>query len=223
MYFVDFLDNLNMILERIKQYIDEKGISIAAFEKSVGMSNASFGKSLKNKGAIGTDKLENILSVYTDLSPEWLMSGKGSMLTTETNLSVSMNPQEGTPYYDVDFLGGFDLQENDQTSTPSLNIVTNICPRAEMWCNITGHSMEPKISHGDIIALHKCTIEDIQYGEMYAVVLDTFRTVKVLRKSQTPGMLKFVPLNTVEFDEQEFPVSRILQIYEVVGSIRRFF
>ena len=83
--------------------------------------------------------------------------------------------------------------------------------------------MEPKISHGDIMALHKCTIEDIQYGEMYAVVLDTFRTVKVLRISQTPGMLKFVPLNTVEFDEQEFPVSRITQIYEVVGSIRRFF
>ena len=157
------------------------------------------------------------------ISPSWLLTGEGDMLSNDAEMSVSMDPQEGTPYYDVDFLGGFDLQENDQTSTPSLNIVTNICPRAEMWCNITGHSMEPKISHGDIIALHKCTIEDIQYGEMYAVVLDTFRTVKVLRKSQTPGMLKFVPLNTVEFDEQEFPVSRIIQIYEVVGSIRRFF
>lgn len=47
-----------MILDRIKDYIDKKGISIAAFEKSIGMSNASFGKSLKNNGAIGTDKLE---------------------------------------------------------------------------------------------------------------------------------------------------------------------
>lgn len=45
-------------LERIKQFIDCKGLSVSAFEKSVGMSNASFGKSLKNKGAIGTDKLE---------------------------------------------------------------------------------------------------------------------------------------------------------------------
>ena len=36
-----------MILERIKEYIDSKGISIAAFEKSIGMGNASFGKSLK--------------------------------------------------------------------------------------------------------------------------------------------------------------------------------
>lgn len=212
-----------MILDRIKLYIDTKGISIAAFEKSVGMSNSSFSKSLKNNGAIGTDKLENILSVYSDISPEWLLTGQGDMLKEEPSLSVSMNPQEGTPYYDVDFLGGFDLQENSQAMVPALNIVANICPRAEMWCNITGHSMEPTISHGDIIALHKCSVEDIQYGEVYAVVLDTFRTVKILRKSSTPGMLKFVPVNKEEFDEQEFSISRILQVYEVVGSIRRFF
>lgn len=212
-----------MILDRIKLYIDTKGISIAAFEKSVGMSNASFSKSLKNNGAIGTDKLENILSIYSDISPEWLLTGQGDMLKEEPSLSVSMNPQEGTPYYDVDFLGGFDLQENSQAMVPALNIVANICPRAEMWCNITGHSMEPTISHGDIIALHKCSVEDIQYGEVYAVVLDTFRTVKILRKSSTPGMLKFVPVNKEEFDEQDFSISRILQVYEVVGSIRRFF
>lgn len=212
-----------MILDRIKLYIDTKGISIAAFEKSVGMSNASFSKSLKSNGAIGTDKLENILSIYSDISPEWLLTGQGDMLKEEPSLSVSMNPQEGTPYYDVDFLGGFDLQENSQAMVPALNIVANICPRAEMWCNITGHSMEPTISHGDIIALHKCSVEDIQYGEVYAVVLDTFRTVKILRKSSTPGMLKFVPVNKEEFDEQEFSISRILQVYEVVGSIRRFF
>lgn len=212
-----------MILDRIKLYIDTKGISIAAFEKSVGMSNASFSKSLKNNGAIGTDKLENILSIYSDISPEWLLTGQGDMLKEEPSLSVSMNPQEGTPYYDVDFLGGFDLQENSQAMVPALNIVANICPRAEMWCNITGHSMEPTISHGDIIALHKCSVEDIQYGEVYAAVLDTFRTVKILRKSSTPGMLKFVPVNKEEFDEQEFSISRILQVYEVVGSIRRFF
>lgn len=212
-----------MILDRIKLYIDTKGISIAAFEKSVGMSNASFSKSLKNNGAIGTDKLENILSIYSDISPEWLLTGQGDMLKEEPSLSVSMNPQEGTPYYDVDFLGGFDLQENSQAMVPALNIVANICPRAEMWCNITGHSMEPTISHGDIIALHKCSVEDIQYGEVYAVVLDTFRTVKILRKSSSPGMLKFVPVNKEEFDEQEFSISRILQVYEVVGSIRRFF
>ena len=69
-----------MIVERIKEYLDKNGISVAAFERSIGMSNASFGKSLKNKGAIGTDKLENILTVYKDISPSWLLTGEGEML-----------------------------------------------------------------------------------------------------------------------------------------------
>lgn len=69
-----------MILSRIKEFIDIKGISIAAFEKSIGAANASFAKPLKSGGNIGSDKLENILSVYSDLNPVWLMTGKGEML-----------------------------------------------------------------------------------------------------------------------------------------------
>lgn len=73
-----------MILNRLKEYIDYKGISIAAFERSIGMSNASFGKSLKNGGAIGTDKLEYILNIYSDINSEWLLYGKGEMLISKT-------------------------------------------------------------------------------------------------------------------------------------------
>ncbi|MPN43245.1 hypothetical protein SDC9_190804 [bioreactor metagenome] len=80
-----------MILERLKQYIDYKGISVSAFEKSIGMGNASFGKSLKNKGAIGTDKLENILSTYPDISPEWLLTGQGGMLRS---YGVKLEPED---------------------------------------------------------------------------------------------------------------------------------
>lgn len=83
-----------MILERLKEYIDYRGISIAAFERSIGMANASFGKSLKNKGAIGTDKLEKILSIYPEISPVWLMTGEGDMLKTKR---TPENPQAKEP------------------------------------------------------------------------------------------------------------------------------
>lgn len=86
-----------MVSERIKEYIDYKGIKIAAFEKSIGMSNASFGKSLKNKGAIGSDKLENILSIYKDLSPEWLLTGRGSMLKTKSTSAPLPSCKEPIP------------------------------------------------------------------------------------------------------------------------------
>lgn len=83
--------------------------------------------------------------------------------------------------------------------------------------------MEPKINHGDIIALRKCALADIQYGEIYAVVLDTIRTIKIIRRSQDPQKLRFVPLNTVDYDEQEYPTERILQVFEVIGSVSKFF
>lgn len=79
-----------MVLERIKEYLDYKGISVSAFEKSIGMSNASFSKSLKNGGAIGTDKLENILTQYNDLSAEWLLRGNGDMLIG-SNTTITAN------------------------------------------------------------------------------------------------------------------------------------
>lgn len=77
-----------MVLNRIKQFIDYKGIAISAFEKSIGMSNASLGKSLKTGGTIGADKLENILTAYPEINLYWLVTGKGEMLTTESRDEV---------------------------------------------------------------------------------------------------------------------------------------
>lgn len=72
-----------MILERLHKYIIHKALSISAFEKSIGMSNASFGKSLKNKGTIGCDKLERIFTAYPDINIVWLLTGKGEMINPE--------------------------------------------------------------------------------------------------------------------------------------------
>lgn len=175
------------------------------------------------------DVLEKIVRTC-DISPEWLLTGKGEIKkSTEKGGMTSNLPHishvigQGTPYYDVDFLGGFSEIINSQTSVPACNIIVPGFEKATVWCNVTGHSMEPKINHGDIIALRECTIDDIQYGEIYAVVLDTLRTVKILRRGSTPDVLRFVPININNFDEQEFTVNRILHIFEVLGSIARFF
>lgn len=67
-------------LNRIKYYLDYKGIKVSAFEKEVGMSNGSFASQLKNNKTIGVDKLENILKRFPDLNPDWILTGNGDML-----------------------------------------------------------------------------------------------------------------------------------------------
>lgn len=67
-------------IHRIKEYIDYKGISVRLFEKSIGMSNGSFASQLKNDKTIGVDKVENILHIYSEINPDWLLTGTGPML-----------------------------------------------------------------------------------------------------------------------------------------------
>ena len=174
-----------------------------------------------------TFDIDTIYAKCLNISPDWLLTGKGNMLKGEETEDasapvVSYDPKVGQPFYNVDFLGGFSEVYNSQVSVPDRNIIVPGFDRAKLWCNVTGHSMEPKINHGDIIALRPCTLDDIQYGEIYAVVLDTIRTIKILRKGSSKNSLRYVPINP-NFDEQEFAIKRIINIFEVIGSISKFF
>lgn len=211
------------VKDRIKEFCKAENSTVSAFEANIGVANGYVNAISKS---IGLDKIKTILEKYPNLDIEWLLVGNGNMHKKDIALNtptVSNDPSIGTPYYDVDFLGGFSEIFNDQTTIPACNVQVPGFERASLWCNVTGHSMEPKINHGDIIALHECTINDIQYGEIYAVVLDTIRTIKILRKGSQPGKLLYVPINTPDYQEQEFDISRIIKIFEVVGSISKFF
>ena len=224
------------ILSRIQEIASNEGITIGAMERTIGASKGVLSRAINNGTDIQAKWLSIIVENYPRYSTGWLLTGAGSMLkddlkgiqtADEANPSTlpttSMNPSVGTPYYDVDFIGGFDEVFNSQVNIPATNIVIRGVEQASLWCNVTGHSMEPKINHGDIIALRQCTLNDIQYGEIYAVVLDTIRTIKILRRSPDPGKLRFIPINTEDYDEQEFDKSRIVNVFEVIGSISKFF
>lgn len=224
------------ILSRIQEIASNEGITIGAMERTIGASKGVLSRAINNGTDIQAKWLSIIVENYPRYSTGWLLTGAGSMLkddlkgiqtANEANPSTlpttSMNPSVGTPYYDVDFIGGFDEVFNSQVNIPATNIVIRGFEKASLWCNVTGHSMEPKINHGDIIALRQCTLNDIQYGEIYAVVLDTIRTIKILRRSPDPGKLRFIPINTEDYDEQEFDKSRIVNVFEVIGSISKFF
>lgn len=71
------------IKSRIFQVIDYKRVSILAFEKALGFSNSY----IRNTKNISAENCAKILSLYPDISAEWLMRGQGEMLKTEQTIS----------------------------------------------------------------------------------------------------------------------------------------
>ncbi len=222
---------ISPIKQRILSFASTLGISKRDFYSTIGVSRGT----LESRTGITEDIISRFIAVYPEVSVEWLMKGSGAMLLPDSE-GAADTPRDGDgvavlsgmrgagkPYYDVDFLGGFEEIFNSQVSVPVDSIIIQGFERADLWCNVTGHSMEPKISHGDIIALRQCTVDDVQYGEIYAVVLDTIRTIKILRRSADPDKLRFIPINTRDYDEHEYPKSRIIRIFEVIGSVSKFF
>lgn len=67
-------------LQRLKVYLDAKGIKNGTAEKACGFGNATLRNAFEDGKGIGTDKLEVFLKVYPDLSSEWLLRGVGPML-----------------------------------------------------------------------------------------------------------------------------------------------
>lgn len=70
-------------LERLKTYFESQGIATGTAEKACSFGNATLRNAFESGKGIGTDKLEKILSVYPNLSTEWLLRGIGSMIKGE--------------------------------------------------------------------------------------------------------------------------------------------
>lgn len=81
-----------MIIKRILQYIEYKGINKHKFYIQTGLSNGFLDK-VKD---IGTSKIEIIYSIYPEINLEWLITGKGEMLKKEiiNNENLAAEPIE---------------------------------------------------------------------------------------------------------------------------------
>ena len=208
------------VKERLIEYLDFKGISKSDFGRAIGVSSAYVTSIRKS---IDDEKVLRILEKYPDLNRDWLLYGEGEMLKSGQPVPVRSYTR-GVPYYNVDFLGGFDVILNDQTLNPEFLIDFETYNRATCWCNITGHSMEPEITSGDIIALKE--IHDPSFlplGEVYAIVTTNgLRTIKRLGPSPDPDKYSLVPANkSPEYGVQEIPKAMIARVYEVLGCMKK--
>lgn len=85
---------MSKIQERIKEYIDTKGISIREFCRQINVS-PSF---LSRDAEISSDKVLNIVNAFPEISIDWLITGKGEMIKNS-----SLDKLEDPPFvpYDI--------------------------------------------------------------------------------------------------------------------------
>lgn len=206
---------------RLIEFIEHKGLSVQSFELQCSLSNGAVSKMGNNTRRSTIDKISKS---YPELNTNWLLTGEGNMLLDSLESLPQKSFTIGVPYYNVDFIGGFDIVLNDQTAKPEYLIDFKKYNEATCWCNVTGHSMEPEITHGDIIALKK--IEDKSFlplGEVYAIVTTNgMRTIKRLGPSSDPKCYTLVPTNkSPEYGIQELPKDMIQHIFQVLGCMKR--
>ena len=227
-----------MVSERVGEYIAKKGISYYAFENSIGASRGSISKAVKEGKSIGSQALENILSIYTDLNPTWLMTGQENMFVG--NESISRNNKIETfrlktdsslesqqiPLYDIEAVAGLvPLFQDSKSQEPIDHISIPHLPKCDGAVYVTGDSMYPLLKSGDIV-LYK-EINDIRneifWGEMYLLSIDMsgeeYITVKYIQKSEKGGFVKLVSQNK-HHQDKDVEMSKIKALALVKASIR---
>lgn len=218
-----------MVQQKIIQYLDFKGISKYKFYQETGLSNGFLNKI----GSIGTDKCEIICSIYPEINPTWLLTGKGPMLLGidgEVAAEISENKAIGKkvstkyelPLVSVEALAGVgrgDMPameyESEMYSVPLFK------GRADFLIGVAGSSMIPKYYAGDILACKRINeINFIQWGKVY--VLDTEQGVIVKRLYQTDEDEKVLCFseNKEMYPQFTIPKTSIRSLSLVVGTIK---
>ncbi|WP_428229969.1 S24 family peptidase [Flavobacterium sp.] len=222
-------------IQRIKKYIDLKGIRVSVLEREVGMSNGSFASQLKNNKTIGLDKLENIVKKYTDINLEWLLTGEGDMLKFDIleekdgRLYKKTNKTEDNPeipVYDIQTTAGIiDLFGNNENQKPVDFIRIPKISNCDGALYVVGDSMHPLLKSGDIVLYKKIfNLEhNIIWGEMYLIYVNNddneYFFTRFLKQSERESYVQFVAQNP-EHQTLEFPLSSIKTLALVKGSVR---
>ena len=80
--------------ERLRQYIEYKGLNPAKFEKAAGLSNAAVDKMGDNTR---TSTLDKISKAFPDLNISWLRTGEGEMLKQSNAVEFHPSRQARIP------------------------------------------------------------------------------------------------------------------------------
>lgn len=225
-----FVDCVNYILS-VNKSINKSDIS-----NSIGVKANTFSEILNLRMNIATDHIANFINKYPIISPEWLLTGNGAMISEEpkyqakkVNSNILENIDKTTGIKPIPLVSqltaaGFgnsdfsisEVDVKDYYVVPKFKL-----RRIDFMIEITGSSMYPKYNSGDIIA---CTIIResgfIQWNKCHVIATrEQGLLIKRIKEGRDEKHILAVSDNK-EYPPFEIPTDEITGIAIVAGVIR---
>lgn len=178
---------MDTIVQRLKKYLDFIDVSVSVAEKKINLSNGSLSKPFNANTTIKTDTLEKFLNTYPELSPEWLLTGQGSMLKEQVPEPVAMAiaSKAGIPLIPIEAMAGYMAGGVQVLEYEAERFVVPTFKGADYLIAVRGSSMYPKYNSGDIVACKHLALDTFfQWNKVY--VLDTQQGVLIKRICEGP-------------------------------------
>lgn len=104
------------MISRIKEIITYSGLSDRAFALKCGMAQNTLNRQLNGVRELSLTTINAILNTFEDISSEWLLRGKGSMLLSEIKPDLNVERMERL----VDTIATLQGTINEQMKTNQL-------------------------------------------------------------------------------------------------------
>ena len=212
---------MNTFIDRLQHFMTLKGINDNQLTVSAELSTGLIGKAKSGKKGMASGSIEKILLAYPELSPDWLLTGRGEMLNTKSqDDAANSNDIDGVPLLPIEAMAGFFTGEVsvNERDCERLNIPGL---KADFVVPVSGDSMEPKYFSGDMVACQMVYLSDLffQWGKVYVIDTNQGVLLKKVKKGSSPDCITLVSENP-EYDNIELPRSDIHHIALVKGLVR---
>lgn len=216
------------IKERILYYTDIKGLKKEKFFEDLGVTYGNFKGQAKNK-ALSSDVLAKIITNYSDINPEWLLTGIGSMLRGGDKIKPYKGLEkvplgEGIPLIPVEAFAGAALNNGYAVDFEAIEERYNVPlfegKGVDFMMYVRGSSMYPKYRSGDIVACRFVReLLFIQWNKVYIIDSKSQGAmIKRLLPSANPDHV-ICRSDNKEYIDFEVPLSDIQNIAMVIGCI----
>ena len=211
------------IISRMRYLMEIARMSQADMSRRLGMDPATLSKILSGKLPV-TEGIINRVVADMGVSKRWLRDGDDLPFAKPVRARTIDSPEisddlpcRGVPVYDIDVTAGFGSLDRMFTQEHIIGMVDlpRISPDAAI-VRVSGDSMSPTVPSGAFVAVRDVTAAPaIFWGQIYVVVMDSYRMVKFLRRHPSDPSLVILHSDNPAYDDMDVALADIRRLYIV--------